>query len=98
MKKSISKNEKIINEFIETLASYRHLTCDNFQSRQGDEESTTPLEEKIIDTFKRAPLKLQKELLLLVFVVLSEPAHNDRLENWLRKLAYVRYNELKKLM
>ena len=94
----VSKNEKIINEFTEILNFYRSLLCDNFQSRQGDEESTEPLIEKITDTFKHTPAKLKKELLLLLFTVLCEPAYADRLEKWLREVAYVRYSELKKLI
>ncbi|MFA6973191.1 MAG: hypothetical protein WC238_00430 [Parcubacteria group bacterium] len=98
------QKKQLAIDFTKAVREYRGIVLNNFSSKMGDEEDRTPFESKIVDVFKASPPELRTEFLLLLLKVVGRPSSgrydNDatsRLDSWLQKLAYDRFDELERI-
>ena len=69
--------ERIIEEFIKALKTYRKVKNKNYCCRHGDEVTETPQYQKIVKLYKACPEKWEKELLLLIYKTLLAGRFSD---------------------
>ncbi|HBI50599.1 MAG TPA: hypothetical protein DDY21_01985 [Candidatus Moranbacteria bacterium] len=98
------QKKQLMIDFTKAVREYRGIILNNFSSRMSDEEDRTPIEGKIVEVFKASPSELRTEFLLLVLKVVGRPSSGcydnnatSRLDNWLQKLAYERFDELERI-
>jgi hypothetical protein len=84
-------------ELKKAVEQYAKILLNNFNSKQGDEVSTTQNVMIIMDLFKKTPADKREGLLFIIFRTMSAPTGINRATNMLRDKAFELVLNLEKI-